>query len=752
MTVSLNKKTNSDERSNPSDSRQPARPGTTNEVVQCHIFKDGEYLGWDCFENKRVSAGKSKRADITLNDDSIADIQAMFYVKDNRIIAMDAGISGTLKRNNKPVKNCIIGPLDFITIGKYTLKLKLKKREKRHPVPVAKPSVKLKPQELIEPLPTLSPEETHPSIHQTSSLYSKKTKQKKIVASFEHFFPDNPKEPTPNAGSTPEIKQPQPSKNVTSIMAAKAKRKKTPPPLPVKETRHTFPPSFFASAFDAEDMGDAEDMEGEGGEGAVDFSLQEELSKKTALPEKSGKKNHYLEVLKLRRDTIVSINHLSKRDSLHLIGKSRTLNKDDTKGICVIKKSTSKKRYLYFNEPLVGKINASNGTELLTEKVRSLKGLVTGKATYKTLIQDHELCISDGIYDFILRPVLHSKHKDNTVVPHAKREEKKQQKKDSLKYLSLSLLLNILFAVILSVVLTVPASQPKDELESRFVVIETNNIHTPQKPKPLPPKPPARPQKPKKKAAPSPKKAHKNSAASLRKKATPKTAPPKAGGGNKGTIANRNINELGLLASLGSKSGVEAKQPEALAAITNMDAVTSSHSQEAQFKIGGLVGNLESDNLAIPTGKVVNTKGSTSVLRSAGISGKGNVAALENGNTGKGAVRGVVSMPLTKKVRVKGGGISRADVEKVIRQHIDEVNYCYETALLKNPSLMGKVVFEWRILLSGDVGEVQIKSSTVNSSEIHTCIKSAIRTWKFPKPKGQTVMVSYPFVFDISGY
>jgi hypothetical protein len=65
---------------------------------------------------------------------------------------------------------------------------------------------------------------------------------------------------------------------------------------------------------------------------------------------------------------------------------------------------------------------------------------------------------------------------------------------------------------------------------------------------------------------------------------------------------------------------------------------------------------------------------------------------------------------------------------------------------------MGKMIFEWKILTSGQVGEVRIKSSTVNSHEIHACIKAAIKTWQFPKPKGSTVVVSYPFIFDVVGF
>ena len=139
------------------------------------------------------------------------------------------------------------------------------------------------------------------------------------------------------------------------------------------------------------------------------------------------------------------------------------------------------------------------------------------------------------------------------------------------------------------------------------------------------------------------------------------------------------------------------------------------------------------------------------MLRSAGVRGKGRIAALEKGKTGEKHVKGMVTATLTKTVRIQGG-MSREAVKRVIDQHLDEISYCYECALIADPSLMGKMVFEWKILMSGKVGEVRIKSSTIQSSELHSCLKGAIKSWQFPKPTGAEVVVSYPFVFDIIGF
>jgi len=84
---------------------------------------------------------------------------------------------------------------------------------------------------------------------------------------------------------------------------------------------------------------------------------------------------------------------------------------------------------------------------------------------------------------------------------------------------------------------------------------------------------------------------------------------------------------------------------------------------------------------------------------------------------------------------------------------MDDVTYCYETALMSSPSLGGKIVFEWKVKSSGSVGGVNIKSSSVKSDGIHSCIKSAIKSWPFPQPSGgSSVVVSYPFIFDTVGF
>ena len=72
---------------------------------------------------------------------------------------------------------------------------------------------------------------------------------------------------------------------------------------------------------------------------------------------------------------------------------------------------------------------------------------------------------------------------------------------------------------------------------------------------------------------------------------------------------------------LGNSVGI--KPQAAMAAVTNLDAVSSIHSNTARFKVGGIVGKLGNARIEIPKTGIVSTKGSSQVLRSAGARGAG---------------------------------------------------------------------------------------------------------------------------------
>ena len=42
-------------------------------------------------------------------------------------------------------------------------------------------------------------------------------------------------------------------------------------------------------------------------------------------------------------------------------------------------------------------------------------------------------------------------------------------------------------------------------------------------------------------------------------------------------------------------------------------------------------------------------------------------------------------------------------IRRIVRRHMNDVNFCYEHALAANPTLTGRVVWKFKIAASGDV-------------------------------------------------
>jgi len=97
---------------------------------------------------------------------------------------------------------------------------------------------------------------------------------------------------------------------------------------------------------------------------------------------------------------------------------------------------------------------------------------------------------------------------------------------------------------------------------------------------------------------------------------------------------------------------------------------------------------------------------------------------------------------------IVGGGLSQAEVWKVISRHLSEVRNCYEQALLRKPGISGKLLADFTIGMNGRVQRKFVKNSTLNYGRLDRCVMSRLSKWEFPKPRGKVVIdVTYPFVF-----
>jgi len=140
--------------------------------------------------------------------------------------------------------------------------------------------------------------------------------------------------------------------------------------------------------------------------------------------------------------------------------------------------------------------------------------------------------------------------------------------------------------------------------------------------------------------------------------------------------------------------------------------------------------------------------GSLGGAGSGGVSGYGQ--GEHAGISGQG--KGFVSLE-TAQSSVEEG-LTKDEVGKVIHEHLSEVRYCYEAAILRSPDLQGKLMVEFVIggVPGGQVKTAKVNSITLGDQRIGDCIVSRLAKWNFPKPRGGVdVAVNYPFVFKTLG-
>jgi len=98
------------------------------------------------------------------------------------------------------------------------------------------------------------------------------------------------------------------------------------------------------------------------------------------------------------------------------------------------------------------------------------------------------------------------------------------------------------------------------------------------------------------------------------------------------------------------------------------------------------------------------------------------------------------------------GGLDKDVIAAVIRRHANEIKFCYEKELQKDPALGGKVTVAWTIDASGGVSDAMVQESTLANAQVENCIVSRILRWRFPEEKnGASTQVNFPWVFKPAG-
>lgn len=126
--------------------------------------------------------------------------------------------------------------------------------------------------------------------------------------------------------------------------------------------------------------------------------------------------------------------------------------------------------------------------------------------------------------------------------------------------------------------------------------------------------------------------------------------------------------------------------------------------------------------------------------------GSGGRGGIDLGGRGKGMTRVQPGKVISR------GSLSREEIQRVIRRVMNQIKFCYERELNKNPNLEGKIVASWVIQGSGDVGTAKASQNTMGNAKVEKCVMRIIKRLRFPQPQGGgQVFVTYPFVFSPSG-
>ncbi len=97
------------------------------------------------------------------------------------------------------------------------------------------------------------------------------------------------------------------------------------------------------------------------------------------------------------------------------------------------------------------------------------------------------------------------------------------------------------------------------------------------------------------------------------------------------------------------------------------------------------------------------------------------------------------------------GELDRETVRRYIQTKMNQIRWCYQQELQKDPELDGQVKMQWVILPSGFTASVKVGESSLGNPTVERCIGERIATWRFPAPKGgNPVQVYYPFIFRVT--
>ncbi len=134
--------------------------------------------------------------------------------------------------------------------------------------------------------------------------------------------------------------------------------------------------------------------------------------------------------------------------------------------------------------------------------------------------------------------------------------------------------------------------------------------------------------------------------------------------------------------------------------------------------------------------------------------GKTKIGDLATSGAKRGSLKGRSEARIVGSVSAStpevDGNLDQKAVARSIKRRLGAIKACYNRELKRNPDLKGKIVVRFTIETNGRVGQIFVVSNTMGNDKVANCIINKMRRWRFPRPSGGPVGVSFPFVFSAS--
>jgi hypothetical protein len=115
----------------------------------------------------------------------------------------------------------------------------------------------------------------------------------------------------------------------------------------------------------------------------------------------------------------------------------------------------------------------------------------------------------------------------------------------------------------------------------------------------------------------------------------------------------------------------------------------------------------------------------------------------EWGREAKKAANGTLHKPTKVEVRGIQGTLHNFDVRVTMEKKSREFAACHEPRASRVPPLSGTIEFAIQVKSTGEVMQVDLRTSDVGDRPLERCLIDVIRATQFPKPNGGDAKVSY---------